>query len=200
MDKEVKIESYNKFPFEERKRYEESFVENNSALIEELTGASRVFNISQTPLDKRAGVDAILQFDRGLSGVALRIRKPQYKKYAKRFTIGHHISQPNSQIHCILNSTNDSNVFYPHFILQVNGVDEQGYCKDCYAIMLQTNVFANYLKELIETNTLEDYYMPVLRNYEFEFTEVFTQTDTGVDLFHIQNNNIKYVKTHEESS
>ncbi len=200
MDKELKIESYNKFPFEERKRYEESFVENNSALIEELTGASRVFNISQTPLDKRAGVDAILQFDRGLSGVALRIRKPQYKKYAKRFTIGHHISQPNSQIHCILNSTNDSNVFYPHFILQVNGVDEQGYCKDCYAIMLQTNVFANYLKELIETNTLEYYYIPVLRSYEFEFTEVFTQTDTGVDLFHIQNNNIKYVKTHEESS
>jgi len=31
----------------------------------------------------------------------------------------------------------------------------------------------------------------------FEFTEVFYQTDTGVDLFHIQNNNIKYVKTHE---
>ena len=194
------MKGYNKFPFEERKRDEESFVDNNSALIEELTGASRVFNISQTPLDKRAGVDAILQFDRGLSGVALRIRKPQYKKYAKRFTIGHHISQPNSQIHCILNSTNDSNVFYPHFILQVNGVDEEGYCKECFAIMLQTDVFANYLKELIKTNTLEDYYNTVLYAYEFEFTEVFYQSDTGVDLFHIQNNNIKYVKTHEESS
>ena len=194
------MKGYDKFTFEERKQYEETFVENNSALIEELTGASRVFDISQTPLDKRAGVDAILQFDRGLSGVALRIRKPQYKKFSKRFTIGHHISQPNSQIHCILNSTNDSNVFYPHLVLQVNGVDEEGYCKECFAIMLQTNVFANYLKELIETNTLEDYYIPVLRSYEFEFTEVFTQTDTGVDLFHIQNNNIKYVKTHEESS
>ena len=200
MDKKVKIDSYKKFPFEERKRYEETFVENNSALIEELTGASRVFDISQTPMDKRAGVDAILQFDRGLSGVALRIRKPQYKKFSKRFTIGHHISQPNSQIHCILNSTNDSNVFYPHLVLQVNGVDEEGYCKECYAIMLQTNVFANYLKELIKTNTLEDYYNTVLNAYEFEFTEVFYQTDTGVDLFHIQNNNIKYVKTHEESS
>ena len=200
MDKEVKIESYKKFSFEERKRYEESFVENNSGLIQELTGAGSVFNISQTPMDKRAGVDAILQFDRGLSGVALRIRKPQYKKFSKRFTIGHHISQPNSQIHCILNSTNDSNVFYPHLVLQVNGVDEEGYCKDCYAIMLQTNVFANYLKELIETNTLEDYYNTVLRSYEFEFTEVFTQTDTGVDLFFIQNNNIEYVHTHEESS
>ena len=194
------MKGYDKFPFEERKRYEEYFVDNNSALIEELTGASRLFNISQTPLDKRAGVDAILQFDRGLSGVALRIRKPQYNKYAKRFTIGHHISQPNSQIHCILNSTNESNVFYPHFILQVNGVDEEGYCKDCYAIMLQTNVFANYLKELIKTNTLEDYYNTVLRSYEFEFTEVFYQTDTGVDLFYIQNNSIQYVKTHEESS
>jgi len=194
------LKGYDKFPFEERKIYEETFVQNNSSLIEELTGASRVFDISQTPMDKRAGVDAILQFDRGLSGVALRIRKPQYKKFSKRFTIGHHISQPNSQIHCILNSTNDSNVFYPHLVLQVNGVDEEGYCKECYAIMLQTNVFANYLKELIKTNTLEDYYIPVLRSYEFEFTEVFTQTDTGVDLFHIQNNNIKYVKTHEESS
>ena len=79
-------------------------------------------------------------------------------------------------------------------------LDEEGYCKECYAIMLQTNVFANYLKELIETNTLEDYYNTVLNAYEFEFTEVFYQTDTGVDLFHIQNNNIKYVKTHEESS
>jgi len=194
------MKGYDKFPFEERKRYEESFIENNSALIEELTGASRVFDISQTPMDKRAGVDAILQFDRGLSGVALRIRKPQYKKFSKRFTIGHHISQPNSQIHYILNSTNDSNVFYPHLVLQVNGVDEEGYCKECYAIMLQTNVFANYLKELIKTNTLEDYYNTVLNAYEFEFTEVFYQTDTGVDLFHIQNNNIKYVKTHEESS
>ena len=194
------MKGYDKFPFEERKIYEETFVQNNSSLIEELTGASRVFDISQTPMDKRAGVDAILQFDRGLSGVALRIRKPQYKKFSKRFTIGHHISQPNSQIHCILNSTNDSNVFYPHLVLQVNGVDEEGYCKECYAIMLQTNVFANYLKELIKTNTLEDYYNTVLNAYEFEFTEVFYQTDTGVDLFHIQNNNIKYVKTHEESS
>ena len=194
------MKGYDKFSFEERKIYEETFVENNSALIEELTGASRVFDISQTTMDKRSGVDAILQFDRGLSGVALRIRKPQYKKFSKRFTIGHHISQPNSQIHCILNSTNDSNVFYPHLVLQVNGVDEEGYCKECYAIMLQTNVFANYLKELIKTNTLEDYYSTVLNAYEFEFTEVFYQTDTGVDLFHIQNNNIKYVKTHEKSS
>ena len=194
------MKGYDKFSFEERKIYEETFVENNSALIEELTGASRVFDISQTSMDKRSGVDAILQFDRGLSGVALRIRKPQYKKFSKRFTIGHHISQPNSQIHCILNSTNDSNVFYPHLVLQVNGVDEEGYCKECYAIMLQTNVFANYLKELIKTNTLEDYYSTVLNAYEFEFTEVFYQTDTGVDLFHIQNNNIKYVKTHKESS
>ena len=194
------MKNYKSFPFEERKQYEETFVQNNSTLIQEITGASLVYNISQTEMDKRSGVDAILQFNRGLSGLALRIRKPKYKKYSKKFTIGHHISQPNSQIHCILNSTNDSNVFYPHLILQVNGVDEEGYCKECYAIMLQTNVFANYLKELIETNTLEDYYNTVLNAYEFEFTEVFTQTDTGVDLFHIQNNNIKYVKSHEESS
>ncbi len=41
-------------------------MENNSALIEELTGASKVFDISQTPMDNRSGVDAILQLDREL--------------------------------------------------------------------------------------------------------------------------------------
>tara|TARA_B110000879_G_scaffold45337_1_gene63992 strand:+ start:766 stop:1347 length:582 start_codon:yes stop_codon:yes gene_type:complete len=188
------------YSFKERKEYEETFVENNSALIQEITGASLVYNISQTEMDKRSGIDAILMIDGGLSGVALRIRKPKYKKYSKRFTVGHHISQSNSQIHTILNSTNNSLVFHPHFILQVNGVDQEGYCKECYAILIQTNVFADYLKELIETKILEDYYIPVLNAYEFEFEEIFTQTDTGVDLYNIQNNNIKYVHTQKASS
>ena len=188
------------YSFKERKEYEETFVENNSALIQEITGASLVYNISQTEMDKRSGIDAILMIDGGLSGVALRIRKPKYKKYSKRFTVGHHISQSNSQIHTILNSTNNPLVFHPHFILQVNGVDQEGYCKECYAILIQTNVFADYLKELIETKILEDYYIPVLNAYEFEFEEIFKQTDTGVDLFHIKNNNIKYVQTQKTSS
>jgi len=190
------MKNYKDFSFEERKNYEERFVQNNSALIQEITGASLVYNISQTPLDLRSGVDAIIQLDRGLSGVALRIRKPQYKRFSKRFTIGHHISKPNSQIHTILNSTNKSLVFYPHFILQVNGVNDEGYCKDCSAILLQTDVFAKYLMNLINTNQLEDYYMPVLDAYEFLYSNVFTQTDTGVDLFEIENNQIKYVHTH----
>ena len=188
------------YSFKDRKEYEETFVENNSALIQEITGASLVYNISQTEMDKRSGIDAILMIDGGLSGVALRIRKPKYKKYSKRFTVGHHISQSNSQIHTILNSTNNPLVFHPHFILQVNGVDQEGYCKECYAILIQTNVFADYLKELIETKILEDYYIPVLNAYEFEFEEIFTQTDTGVDLFQIKNNNIKYVHTQKTSS
>ena len=37
------LKGYDKFTFEERKQYEETFVENNSALIEELTGASDVY-------------------------------------------------------------------------------------------------------------------------------------------------------------
>ena len=87
------------YNFLERKKYEETFVQNNSALIQNITGASLVYNISQTPLDRKSGVDAIFQIDRGLQGVALRVRRPQYKKYSKRFTIGNHISKPNSQIH-----------------------------------------------------------------------------------------------------
>ncbi len=55
-------------------------------------------------------------------------------------------------------------------------------------------------KRTYKTNTLKDYYYTVFRSYEFEFTDVFTQTNTGVDLFHIHNNNIKYVINLEESS
>ena len=188
------------YDFEARKQYEESFVQNNSTLIQDITGASWVYDISRTKLDRQSGIDAIIQIDKGLSGIALRVRRPKYKKYAKRFTIGHHITHPTSQIHSILNSINNSNVFYPQFILQVNGVNDEGYCEECFAILMQTNTFAGYLLKHIENNTLEDYYVPLLNAYEFEFSNVFTQTNTGVDLFHIKENQIKYVRTHEESS
>ena len=188
------------YDFEARKQYEESFVQNNSTLIQDITGASWVYDISRSKLDRQSGIDAIIQIDKGLSGIALRVRRPKYKKYAKRFTIGHHITHPTSQIHSILNSINDSNVFYPQFILQVNGVNDEGYCEECFAILMQTNTFAGYLLKHIENNTLEDYYVPLLNAYEFEFSNVFTQTNTGVDLFHIKENQIRYVRTHEESS
>jgi len=188
------------YDFEARKQYEETFVRNNSGLIMELTGASWVYDISRSKLDRQSGIDAIIQIDKGLSGVALRVRRPKYKKYAKRFTIGHHITHPKSQIHAILNSINDTNVFYPQFILQVNGVTNEGYCDECFAILMQTNTFARFLLKYINDNTLEDYYVPVLNAYEFEFSNVFTQTNTGVDLFHIKQNKIRYVRTHEEGS
>jgi len=34
----------------------------------------------------------------------------------------------------------------------------------------------------------------------FDISQTPIDKRSGVDLFHIQNNNIKYVKTHEESS
>ena len=188
----MSIKKNTNYDFEARKQYEETFVRNNSSLIMELTGASWVYDISRSKLDRQSGIDAIIQIDKGLSGVALRVRRPKYKKYAKRFTIGHHITHPTSQIHSILNSINDSNVFYPQFILQVNGVNDEGYCEECFAILMQTNTFAGYLLKHIENNTLEDYYVPLLNAYEFEFSNVFTQTNTGVDLFHIKENQIRW--------
>ena len=82
----MSIKKNTDYNFWERKQYEETFVQNNSALIQDLTGASVVYNISQTPLDKKSGADAILQIDRGLQRVALRVRRPEYKKWNKRFT------------------------------------------------------------------------------------------------------------------
>ena len=186
------MKGYDKFSFNERKKYEETFVLQNSKLIQDITGASNVFNISQSPLDKRSGIDAILQVDSGLSIVALRIRKPQYKEYAKRFTTGHHISQSNSQIHTILNSVENDLVYYPHFILQINGVEEKGYCSECWAIKIQTNVFAKILFKYWQDNTLDDFYKRHLDAYEWHFKHPFKTTHTGVDVYYIENNEIKY--------
>lgn len=190
--------NYDKFSFEERKNYEETFVNKNDGLIKSLTGASTVYNISQTVLDKQSGIDAILQIDDGLCGIALRIRKPTWKQYNKRFTLGFHISKPNSQIHTILKAR--EKYFTPHLLLQVNGVNDEGYCQECNAILIQTNVFAGFLYDLIKTNTLETYYIPKLDAYDFEFSDVFTETNTGVDLFKIENNKIKYVWTNETNN
>ena len=74
------MKGYDKFSFKERKKYEETFVLHNSKLIQDITGASNVFNISQSPLDKSSGIDAILQYNTNLSGIALRIRNPNIQK------------------------------------------------------------------------------------------------------------------------
>ena len=52
------MKGYENFIFIERKKYEETFVTQNCSFIQEHTRVGSVFNISQTPLDKKAGVDA----------------------------------------------------------------------------------------------------------------------------------------------
>jgi hypothetical protein len=195
----MNIKKNTNYDFEARKQYEETFVRNNSVLIQDITGASTVLNYSTTELDRLAGIDAVLQIGGKLVGIALRIRKPTWKQYNKRFTLGHHRSKPNSQIHTILNVKNADECFVPHLLLQVNGVDENGYCEECNAILIQTNVFAPFLNDLIETNKIESYYITKLDAYEFEMRDVWTQTDTGVDLYQIKNNTIENVWTNKES-
>lgn len=188
------------YDFEERKHYEETFVANNSELLMKLTGASTVMSMSRSVLDRLAGIDALLQIGRDIVGVALRVRKPQYKAFAKRFTLGFHESKVNSQVHTILNSRNAQEQFVPHLLIQVNGVDDEGYCTDCTAIMIQTNIFCYYLEDLKQTNQLESYYIPKLDAYEFGMADVWHQTDTGVDLFEIKDNEIIKVYAKERSS
>lgn len=56
--------------------------------------------------------------------------------------------------------------------LQINGVDENGYCKECDVIKIQTDVFAHYLKGMNENNTLDNLYVPYLASYEFTMKNV----------------------------
>ena len=82
-------------------------------------------------------------------------------------------------------------VLYPNYILQINGIEDNGYCEDYVAILIQTNVFADkYLKDKILTEEIESYYNNRLASYEFSMRDVHIQTDSGVDFFEIKDNTI----------
>jgi hypothetical protein len=185
------VDNRNPYDFEANKTYEETFVENNAELIKELTGTSEVVSLSQTKLDVFAGIDLLVQQGRSIVGIALRIRKPTAYKWRYNFTLGHHISKPNSQIHTVMNSLHSTEVLYPNYILQINGIEDNGYCADCVAIKIQTNLFADkYLKDKIITEEIESYYNNRLASYEFSMRDVHSQTDSGVDFFEVQDNTI----------
>ena len=94
----------NVYDFWENKNYEETFVQQNKELILDLMGADEYYNISSSFLDKDAGDDGIAKLGKDNIGIALRIRKPQYKKWRYNFTLGHHYNKENSQVHAVLNS------------------------------------------------------------------------------------------------
>ena len=179
----------NPYSFTANKTYEETFVSANKDLIKDLTGADEYYDISSSFLDKDAGIDGIAKMGKDNIGIALRIRKPQYYKWRFNFTLGHHYDKENSQVHAVLNSLR-GDVLSPNYILQINGVQEDGYCKECYAIKIQTDVFATYLKEKRDDHTLDNYYQSRLASYEFTMQDVYHQLTTGVEFYLVQDNTI----------
>ena len=177
--------------FEKQINYETTFIENNSGLIKNMTASDYVTDYTRSDLDMFAGIDCSITSDRTMKGLALRIRRPRYEKWNKNFTISGHIENPNSQIRVLLNSIN-GDAFYPHLILQINGVNDSGDCEKAKAILIQSNVFAKYLSELINRNKLEGFYNQELDAYEFNFIQIFKALDNGVTLFGIENNRILY--------
>ena len=169
-------------------------------LILDLMGADEYYNISSSFLDKDVGIDGIAKLGKDNIGIALRIRKPQYKKWRYNFTLGHHYNKENSQVHAVLNSLR-GDVLSPNYILQINGVNENGYCKECYAIKVQTDVFANYIKEKRDDHTLDNYYQTNLASYEFVMQDVYQQLTTGVEFYLVENNTItKYLNNDTDQS
>jgi hypothetical protein len=188
----------NTYDFKKNKEYEETFTSTNTDLILDLMGADKYIDLSQTFLDIDAGIDGVAKIEKENIGVALRIRKPEYFKYRYNFTLGHHFDKENSQVHAILNSLRPD-VMSPNFILQINGVDENGYCEECVAIKIQTDVFARYLKELIQNNTLDNLFVPRLASYEFQMKDVFHETNSGVDYYYIENNTITKTASNDDN-
>ena len=189
MNKQNIKDNRNSYSFWENKTYEETFVKANKDLILDLMGADDYFDISSSFLDKDAGIDGIAKMGKDNIGIALRIRKPEYNKWRYNFTLGHHFDKDNSQVHVVLNALRPD-VMSPNFILQINGVGEDGYCEDCTAIKIQTDVFAELIQQRKQDNTLDEYYVPRLASYEFTMNDVFYETNSGVDYYLIENDTI----------
>ena len=190
----------NPYSFKANKTYEETFVSANKGLIMDLMGADEYFDISSSFLDKDAGIDGIAKLEKYSIGIALRIRKPEYYKWRFNFTLGHHYNKENSQVHTVLNSLR-ADVMSPNYILQINGVQEDGYCKECYTIKVQTDVFASYLTKKIDDHTLDNYYQSRLASYEFTMQDVYHELSTGVEFYLIQDNTItKYLNNDTNQS
>ena len=186
--------------FWKNKTYEETFVKQNKSLILDLMGADEYYDISSSFLDKDAGIDGIAKMGKENVGIALRIRKPQYNKWKHNFTLGHHFNKENSQVHVVLNSLRND-VMSPNYILQINGVDDEGYCEECTVIKVQTFPFATFLQEKINDNTLDNYYQSNLASYEFKMGVVYKQLTTGVEFYSISNNTIvKYLNNDTDKS
>ena len=184
------------YNFWERKDYENNFVKQNKTLILDLLGAESYLDLSESELDKFAGIDGVAKIGDYTVGIALRIRRPKYDKWKHNFTLGHHYDKSNSQVHKILNSLR-TDVLSPNFILQINGVDDQGNCLECEAIKIQSEPFANYLTDLIENDALDSFYNQNIAAYEFSFRDAWYSTDTGVEYYYIEDNTIVTTLTNE---
>jgi hypothetical protein len=79
------MKNYN-YIFQERKKYEETFVDNNPSLIKDLTSSQQIYNLSQSDMDIYSGTDITVRSGRDIWGVALRIRSPRFFKWAKNFS------------------------------------------------------------------------------------------------------------------
>lgn len=169
-------------------------------MILDLIGADEYIDLSSSTLDKDAGIDGVAKLGKDNVGIALRIRKPQYNRWKHNFTLGHHFNKENSQIHVVLNALRPE-VLSPNYILQVNGVDEDGYCEECNVIKVQTFPFATYLQEKTDDNTLDNFYRSKLASYEFGMQDIYQQLTTGVEFYFIQDNTIvKYLNNDSDQS
>ena len=171
--------------------YESTFIENNSSLIKNITASDFISDYTRSDFDLFAGIDLSVASNRKVRGLALRIRRPKYEKWNKNFTISGHINKPNSQIKVILNSI-ENNACYPHLVLQINGVDNDGSCIKAKAILIESNVLAKYIMHLIDLKELNLYYEQKIDAYEFNFYEIFEKLETGVKIFGIKDNYIYY--------
>lgn len=131
-------------------------------IIKRLLKADLVELCTRSIIDKNTGTDAVALIENNLFGVSLRFRTQDFNS----FTLSRHISDKYSEVHKW--SKGRTEIIKPAYFIQISK-RQDGRLR---IIKVNIDAFGYYLRHLINTNQLEQFYKPFLKAYDFNLNTV----------------------------
>jgi hypothetical protein len=126
-------------------------------ILKQVLKADLIELTTRSIIDKNTGTDAVALIQNTLLGISLRFRNQDYNS----FTLSRHISDKYSEVHKW--SKERKQGIKPAYFIQI------AKRKDGKLRLIKVNIdgFGYYLRYLISTNQLEQFYKPHLKAYDF---------------------------------
>lgn len=131
-------------------------------LLKRILKADLIELCTRSIIDKNTGTDAVALINNSSIGVSLRFRTQDYNS----FTLSRHISDKYSEVHKWSKERMEG--IKPAYFIQIaNRPDGR-----LRVIKVNIDAFGYYLRYLINSNQLEQFYKPFLKAYDFSLNTV----------------------------